>query len=191
MGVLRKSLALVQHNKLIIVLLVVAYLGLQRLGYLLSAPAISPGEVQTRTSFPIDFTLPDLQGQPIRLSDLHGGVVLLNFWATWCPPCRAEMPSMSALYQEYREKGLEILAISSDVGGKEIVAPFIARLGLTFPVLLDPHNVVSTQLGVRGIPTSYLLDKQGRVVGLEVGARNWNAAKMRRRLEQLLAEDGG
>jgi peroxiredoxin len=99
------------------------------------------------------------------------------------------MPSMHALYQEYREKGFEILAISSDVKGKETVAPFIERLGLTFPMLLDPRNVVGTQLGVRGIPTSYVLDKQGRMVGLEIGARDWNKAAMRRLLERLLAED--
>lgn len=190
MQVLRKSLALVWRDKLtLILLLVVAYLVLQRLGYMLSAPAISPGEVRTRQPFPIDFRLPDLRDQPIRLSDLRGRVVLLNFWATWCPPCRAEMPSMQALYQDYREKGFEILAISSDVKGKETVAPFVERLGLTFPMLLDPRNVVGTQLRVRGIPTSYVLDKQGRIVGLEIGARDWNKAAMRRLLERLLAED--
>jgi peroxiredoxin len=190
MGVLRKGLVLVQRNKLMVVLFcVVAYLALQRLGYLLSAPAITPGEAQARKPFAVDFTLPDLQGNAVRLSDLRGQVVLLNFWATWCPPCRAEMPSMHALYQEYREKGLEILAISSDVRGKEIVAPFIARLGLTFPVLLDPRNVVGSQLWVQGLPTSYVLDKQGRVAGLEIGARDWNKAAIRRLLEQLLAED--
>jgi len=190
MGILRQGLTLVWREKFtLVLLLLVAYLVLQRLGYLLSAPAISPGEVQTRQPFPIDFRLPDLQDQPIRLSDLRGRVVLLNFWATWCPPCRAEMPSMQTLYQAYREKGLEILAISSDVQGKEIVAPFVERLGLTFPMLLDPRNVVGSQLRVRGIPTSYVLDKQGRVVGLEIGARDWNKAAMRRLLERLLAED--
>lgn len=190
MRILRQGLTLGWHNKFTLVLLfLVAYLLLQRLGYLLSAPAILPGEVQTRQPFPIDFMLPDLRDQPIRLSDLHGRVVLLNFWATWCPPCRAEMPSMHALYQEYREQGFEILAISSDVEGKETVAPFVERLGLTFPMLLDPRNVVGTQLGVRGIPTSYVLDKQGRMVGLEIGARDWNKAAMRRLLERLLAED--
>jgi len=192
MVVLRKGLALVWRSKLTLVLFfLVAYLLLQRLGYLLSAPAISPGEAQARKPFAVDFALPDLQGNAVGLSDLRGQVVLLNFWATWCPPCRAEMPSMQALYKDYREKGFTILAISSDVGGKGSVAPFVERLDLTFPVLLDPRSVVGTRLQVLGIPTSYLLDKQGRLAGVEVGARNWNEDKMRRLLDRLLAEEGG
>jgi peroxiredoxin len=191
MVVLRKGLALVWRNKLTtILLLVAAYLLLQRLGYLLRAPAIAPEAPQARELFPMDFTLPDLQGQAVRLSELRGQVVLLNFWATWCPPCRAEMPSMNALYKDYREKGFEILAISSDAGSKEIVAPFVEKYGLTFPVLLDPRNVVGSRVGVRGIPTSYLLDKQGRIAGVEVGARNWNRTRGRRLLDRLLAEEG-
>ncbi len=190
MGILRKGLALVWRDKLTtVLLLIVAFLVLQRFGYFLRTPAITPGEAQTREAFPLEFTLPDLEGQVIRLSDLRGQVVLLNFWATWCPPCRAEMPSMQALYQEYREQGLSILAISSDVGGKDRVASFIEKRGFSFPVLLDPRNVVGTRVRVGGIPTSYLLDKQGRVVGRDVGARNWNSAKMRRRIDQLLAEE--
>ncbi len=190
MGILRKGLALVWRDKLTtVLLLIVAFLVLQRLGYFLRTPAIVPGKVETRKPFPIDFTLPNLQGQVIRLSNLRGQVVLLNFWATWCPPCRAEMPSMQALYQDYREKGLAILAISSDVEGKDRVVPFIEKRGFSFPVLVDPRNVVGTRVRVGGIPTSYLLDKHGRVVGRDVGARNWNSAKMRRRIDQLLAED--
>ena len=191
MVVLHKGLALVWRSKLtLVVFFLLAYLLLQRLGYLLSALAISPGETQARQPFAVDFTLPDLQGNAVGLSDLRGQVVLLNFWATWCPPCRAEMPSMQALYKDYREKGFAILAISSDAGGKGSVAPFVERLELTFPVLLDPRNVVGTRLQVLGIPTSYLLDKQGRLAGVEVGARNWNADKMRRLLDRLLAEEG-
>ena len=192
MGILRKGLALVWRDKLTtVLLLIVAFLVLQRFGYFLRTPAIVPGEAQTREAFPLEFTLTDLEGQAIRLSDLRGQVVLLNFWATWCPPCRAEMPSMQALYQKYREQGLAILAISSDVEGKDRVAPFIEKRGFSFPVLVDPRNVVGTRVRVGGIPTSYLLDKQGRVVGRDVGARNWNSATMRRRIDQLLAEDGG
>jgi len=97
---------------------------------------------------------------------------------------------MNALYQHYREKGLTILAISSDVQGKEVVAPFVVDYGLTFPILLDQRNTVGTRLGVRGIPTSYLLDKRGRIAGVEVGARNWNGNKVRQLLDRLLAEEG-
>jgi peroxiredoxin len=191
MGALRRSLVLVQRNKLIVVFLLVAafLVMLQRRGERLSAPTISLREIQARKPFPVDFTLPDLQDQPVRLSDRRGQVVLLNFWATWCPPCRAEMPTMNALYQDYREKGFDILAISRDTRGKEVVVPFVEWLRLTFPVLLDPRNVVGTQVQVQMLPSSYLLDKQGRVVGLELGARDWNEAAMRQLLDRLLAED--
>jgi thiol-disulfide isomerase/thioredoxin len=88
--------------------------------------------------------LPNLQGKTVRLTDLREKVVLINFWATWCDPCRAEMPSMHALYQDYRDKGFEILAISIDVQGKDVVAPFVDAYGLTFPILLDPDLPTST-----------------------------------------------
>ena len=125
----------------------------------------------------------------MRLSDLRGKVVLINFWATWCYPCRTEMPSMEALYQDYRDQDFEILAISIDVKEQAVVVPFVEEFKLTFPVLLDPRNVVGTRLRMGGIPTSYLLDKHGRIAGLEVGPRDWNSQKMRRLLDQLLSEE--
>ncbi len=189
MKVLRKTLSVLWRNKLTTALLLLAmYLLLQRMGYLLSAPAISPGEARERPPFSVDFTLPDLDGKSVRLSDLRGRVILINFWATWCPPCRAEMPSMNDVYKDYRNKGFEILAIAGDVEGKRIVAPFVRKYGFTFPVLLDPRNDVGARLGVRGIPTSYLLDKKGRSAGVEVGAKNWNRKSVRRLLDKLLAE---
>jgi peroxiredoxin len=98
---------------------------------------------------------------------------------------------MNALYKDYSAKGLAMVAIATDTGGKAVVAPFIQAHGLTFPVLLDPQNLVGTQLQVPGIPTSYLLDKRGRVVGLVTGARDWNNRQTRYLVEQLLAEEGG
>ena len=170
--------------------LVGVYLFLQWLASRPPMPATTPETPQRRQTFPVDFTLPDLQGRPMRLSDLHGQVVLVNLWATWCYPCRLEIPSMHALYQDYRPRGFEILAIASDLQGTAVVAPFVAEYGLTFPVLVDPHNVVGTRLLVQGIPTSYLLDKQGRIAGLERGSKNWNSAKFRQLLDSLLAEGG-
>jgi peroxiredoxin len=146
---------------------------------------------QERAPFSVDFTLPDVQGNLVRLSALRGQAVLINIWATWCYPCRAEMPSMNTLYQDYRAKGLAIVAIATDAEGKSVVEPFIQAYGLTFPVVLDPQNLVGAQLRVPGIPASYVLDKQGRIVGLEIGARDWNARQIRRLLEQILAEDSG
>lgn len=177
--------------KLIAALLLIgAFLFLRHITSAPKAPAIDLKTVQERGRFPFDFALPDLQGNTVRPSDLRGKVVLINIWATWCYPCRTEMPSMQALYQDYRDKGFEILAISIDVREKEAVIPFVEQYGLTFPVLLDPSNAVGERLLMRGIPTSYLLDKHGRIAGLEVGPKDWNSKKMRRLLEALLAEDG-
>src|SRR5688500_6252056 len=107
-------------------------------------PTSSPPtpEAHTRQVFAVDFALPDLHGKTVRLSELRGRPVLVNFWATWCYPCRVEMPSMNALYQGYKDSGFVILAIASDARGAETVAPFVQEYGLTFPVLLDPHNSV-------------------------------------------------
>jgi len=146
---------------------------------------------QERALFTVDFTLPDLQGRLVRLADLRGQPVLINIWATWCHPCRVEMPSINALYQDYRAKGLAIVAIATDEQGKPVVAPFLQTYGLTFPVLLDPQNMLGAQLQVPGIPASYVLDKRGRIVSFEIGARDWNSRQIRHLLDRLLAEDGG
>ncbi len=174
-----------------VVLLVVVCLVVYRMASLLGGPAMALPTPQERALFTVDFTLPDVQGNLVRLSDLRGQPVLINIWATWCSPCRAEMPSINALYQDYQAKGLAIVAIATDQEGKPIVAPFLQAYRLTFPVLLDPQNMLGAQLQVAGLPTSYLLDKRGRIVGFESGARDWNSRQIRHLLDQLLAEDGG
>ena len=179
-----------------VILLVIAYLVIYRMaamrgGSSMILPTMILPTPQERVPFTVDFTLPDVLGKVVRLSDLRGQPVLLNLWATWCYPCREEMPSMNALYKDYRAKGLAIVAIAMDEGGKPVVAPFMQAYGLTFPVLLDPQNMLGTRLQVPGIPTSYLLDKRGRIIGLEIGARDWNTRKIRHLVEQLLAEEGG
>ena len=172
-----------------VVLLVVVCLVVYRRASLWWRPALLTP--QDRALFTVDFTLPDVQGNLVRLSDLRGQPVLLNIWATWCYPCRVEMPSINALYQDYQAKGLAIVAIATDQEGKPIVAPFLQAYRLTFPVLLDPQNMVGTQLQVPGIPISYLLDKRGRVIDLVIGARDWHSRKIRHLVEQLLAEEDG
>jgi cytochrome c biogenesis protein CcmG/thiol:disulfide interchange protein DsbE len=175
----------------VVVLLVVAYLVIYKMTAMLREPAMALPAPEERTPFRVDFTLPDVQGHLVRLADLRGRPVLVNIWATWCYPCREEMPSMNALYKDYSAKGLAIVAIATDTGGKPVVAPFIQAHGLTFPVLLDPQDMVGRQLQVPGIPTSYLLDKRGRIISLVIGARDWNSRHMRHLVEQLLAEEGG
>ena len=174
-----------------VVLLVVAYLGIYNMVAMLREPAMAFPTPEERVPFRVDFTLPDVQGHLVRLADLRGRPVLINIWATWCYPCREEMPSMNALYKDYSARGLAMVAIATDEGGKPVVTPFIQTYGLTFPVLLDPQDTVGTQLQVPGIPTSYLLDKRGRVIDLVIGARDWYSRKIRHLIEQLLAEEGG
>jgi thiol-disulfide isomerase/thioredoxin len=171
-----------------VVLLIGAYIVLHHLASRPKSPAIALKDARARKSFPVDFALPDVPGNTVRLIDFRGRVVLVNFWATWCSPCRTEMPSMQALYQEYAAQGFTILAIASDVQGREIVAPFVQAYKLSFPVLLDPQNTVGTTLQIHGIPMSYLLDKQGRIAGMEMGARNWHSPTIRQRIDTLLAE---
>lgn len=179
----------VENLVLILMLVVAAFFFARRQGFFLDSPSVQPGSQSERNVVAPDFILPGLNGTPVRLSDHRGNVVLLNFWATWCPPCRAEMPSIEKLYQLYRERGLTILAISNDVSGRSVVEPFVRERGLTFPILLNPEGDVFAQYGVRGLPTSYVLDRRGRIVSGEVGARDWSAAAAREAVERLLAEE--
>ena len=172
----------------VIVVAVVGFMLLQRQGFFLSGPSAELTRPASRTALAPEFALPDLEGTAQRLSDFRGNVVLLNFWATWCPPCRAEMPSMEALYQAYKDQGFVILAVSSDVQGAAVVQPFMEGYRLSFPSLLDTTGRVNGLYGVRSIPTSYLLDRHGRVVSREIGARNWAKAEARALVASLLNE---
>ena len=173
---------------ILIVAATVTFVVLQRQGFFLPGPATETTSPVSRTLVAPDFALPDVEGNIWRLSDFRGKVVLLNFWATWCPPCRAEMPSMETLYQAYKDQGFEILAVSSDVQGAAIVQPFMQEYRLSFPALLDTTGRVNGMYGVRSIPTSYLVDRQGQVVSQEIGARNWANAEARVLIASLLEE---
>lgn len=110
-----------------------------------------------------DFELQTLDGEVISLSDLRGEVVLVNFWATWCPPCRAEMPGFQRVYEAKRDRGFTILGLSTDVGGRRAVDAFLAEHGITYPVAMAPSKVVRDFGGSNMLPTSYLIDRQGRI----------------------------
>jgi thiol-disulfide isomerase/thioredoxin len=120
-----------------------------------------------------DFTLPTLSGEAIRLADLRGKVILLNFWATWCGPCRAEMPVIEALYQRYKDRGLEVVAVNLDILSTAGVAAFVQEVGVTFRVGLDPSWSIARAYRVLGLPTTYLIDRAGHAVVREAGARDW------------------
>jgi peroxiredoxin len=116
-----------------------------------------------------DFTLSDLQGKSWRLKDLQGKVVLVNFWATWCPPCRKEMPDLQSLYVRFQGQGFVVLAISDEENAK--VTPFIAERAITYPVLLDPGRKVNGLFQIEGIPKSFVYDRNGRLVVQSIDMR--------------------
>jgi peroxiredoxin len=115
------------------------------------------------------FSLVSLDGKNYSLDKLRGKVVLLNFWATWCPPCRKEMPDMEALYQRFQKKGLVVLAVSDE--DRETVTGFLAKTNYTFPVLLDPGREVNKAYGIEGIPKSFIFDSKGTLVTLAIDMR--------------------
>ena len=136
---------------------------------------------------PPDFTVPTPDGASLTLAGHRGRVVLLNFWATWCVPCREEMPAMERLYQRFKDRGLVVLAVSVDAPGSAAVVSFAKELGLTYPIGLDPKMALARQYGVRGLPASFLLDRTGAVVGRALGSREWDSPAAHGVVEWLLA----
>ena len=132
------------------------------------------------------FQLLDLEGNQISLSDYNGKVVLLNFWATWCAPCRVEMPAMESLYQDLNKDGLEVLAISIDPQGMVVTRPFQEAMGLTFTILHDADFRVGAAYGARTLPMTYLIDRKGIIRQRIFGARDWNGVDARQLIRSLL-----
>ena len=120
-----------------------------------------------------NFSLPDLDGQMVGLADYRGKVVLLNIWATWCPPCVEEMPSMEKLYQEMKGEGFEILAVSIDESGTQDVLPFMKKHKLSFPALIDSKGTLKDLYQTTGVPESFIIDKDGILVEKIIGPRDW------------------
>jgi peroxiredoxin len=146
------------------------------------AAAMAKLEDDDRSRQSADFTLADLTGKRWTLKDLRGSVVLVNFWATWCPPCRKEMPDMEALHERFGPKGLVILAISDEELGK--VQPFIADRHYSYPILLDPGRKVNDLFRVEGIPKSFVYDREGRLAAQAIDMRT------QRQFLEMLAQAG-
>lgn len=132
-----------------------------------------------------DFSLPLLSGGTQTLSGLKGKVVFLNFWATWCPPCQSEMPSMDSLYRRFRERGLEFLAVDIQEA-QNSVEHFVSESKLSFPVALDESGRVSSIYGVRSIPTTFIIDRDGMIIATAMGGRNWDTSAVITAFETLL-----
>lgn len=134
------------------------------------------------------FSAPNLSGEEVSFADHRGEVVLVNVWATWCGPCRVEMPSIQASYERFRERGFTVLAVSVDtgLGYEHKVEKFVAEYELTFPVLLDPEGRIQRTLRTVGVPETFVLDREGRIVKRLIGATDWDSEAHQTLIEELL-----
>ena len=171
---------------LLVFLAIVFFFGRSSAGdELLLKAGIQP--MKTVKSAP-NFHLDRLNSKKVELREFRGKVVLLNFWATWCGPCKEEMPSMEALYRLYKEKDFNLVAISVDYEGVRPVKEFIEKQRYTFPVLLDPNGETLDLFGVKGIPTTFVIDKKGRIVGRVVGPKDWKQPEILSLFDTLALE---
>ena len=156
-----------------------------------TAIRLSPGAaagVEVGDRIP-SFRAPDLTGKEVAFSDHLGDVVLINVWATWCGPCRVEMPPIQSLYDRFGDRGFVVLAVSIDAGAshKEKVERFVEEYGLTFPVLLDPEGGIQRLLRTIGVPETFVLDREGRIVKRLIGAADWDSEPNQALIEELLS----
>lgn len=147
------------------------------------------------SAYPAGMTPPEFSGMTaagrrVSLSSLRGRVVLLNFWATWCQECRPEMPAFEGLHRDFTAQGLTVLGINVREG-KQAVQNYAKELGLTFPFLLDSKGEIHASYGVIGLPTTFLIGRDGRTVALAVGPREWGSEPARAIVQALLAESAG
>ncbi len=142
----------------------------------LKVPRIAP---------PVDFSLLDLYGKKVILSDFKGKIVSLNFWATWCPPCREEMPSMQRLYTRFKDKDFTMVAVSMNEPAS-VVKKFFKDYNLSFTSLLDSKGEIGAQFGVRALPMTFILDRDGGIIGKAFGPRKWDSEKSMALFEHLI-----
>ena len=154
-------------------------------------PASNVVLVQDRTGVKIggpapDFELWNLENQPMTLSGHRGRVIMLNFWATWCGPCRVEMPAMEQLYHVFGRKDCEILAISTDAQGPSVTRPFRDDMRLTFPILHDSDFRVGVTYGTRTLPMTFLVNRHGIITHRIFGARDWFSPEAKQMIQTLI-----
>lgn len=133
------------------------------------------------------FSLPDLAGNKVQLRTFKGKLALLNFFATWCGPCREEMPGMERLFRAHRHHGFVVVAINLQESAKA-VRPFVQELKLSFPIVLDSEGTVSREYGVRALPVTFLIGRDGNIVWRAIGGRDWESSQAREYFARLVAE---
>jgi peroxiredoxin len=138
---------------------------------------LKPAAVEVGRPAP-DFTSTGPDGRPVGLAGYRGKVVLLNIWATWCPPCVDEMPSLEKLYREFKGESFALLAVSIDSEGIAAVAPFMTKHGLTFPALIDSQALIQTTYEITGVPETFIIDKKGILVRKIIGPLDWTAPEV-------------
>lgn len=157
---------------LVAVLVVVAGLGLANQYWLRRLPqqsAVEPASPSTATQRAPDFTLKDLTGRDVHLSNFRGQVVVLNFWATWCQPCRIEIPWFNEIYDHYHDKGVVLLGISMDDGGAKDVEPFLKEMPIHYPILIGTEEMAEKYGGIFGIPTTIIIGRDGTIATKHLG----------------------
>jgi peroxiredoxin len=147
----------------------------QKLGIII-VPHIAP---------PVDINLPDINDQQVPVSELKGKIVFLNFWTTWCPECRIEMPSMEKLHKKLKGKDFAMIAIDLQEPVSR-VKTFLKKYPITFKILLDTKGEIAQQFGIRAVPTTYILDKNGGIIGKALGSRRWNSKESITLFEHLM-----
>lgn len=156
--------------------------GMDRLFSIVGVIKVPPAED------PVKINLKDMNGKNTSLSDFKGKIVFLNFWTTWCPTCRIEMPSMEKLHQKLKNKDFAMVTINLQESASQVKS-FFEEFKLTFTALLDPAGEVSASFGIRSIPTTYILDKTGRIIGLVSGPREWDSKAAIALFENLIDND--
>lgn len=134
-----------------------------------------------------DFSLPMVgKTDEAKLSNYQGNIIFLNFWATWCPYCRQERASLQSLYNKYKDRGVVVLSVSIDQGDIGVVKAYVEKNSLTFPNLHDQTAKVASEFAVQGVPTTYILDRQGNAIGMTIGPRPWDSQEAYNLVENLL-----